>query len=84
VRKRWWPPRSAAHCASTVCSGEKNELPIARTLPDRIKSESADNVSSMSVTGSGRCIWYRSMWSVPNHRRLSSTAVLIQRREPPR
>jgi hypothetical protein len=37
----------------------------------------------MSVSGSGRCIWYRSMWSVCSRRRLFSTSWTIQRRELP-
>jgi hypothetical protein len=33
------------------------EVPIARTLPLRIRSVSAARVFSMSVSGSGRCSW---------------------------
>jgi len=37
----------------------------------------------MSVAGSGRCTWYRSIQSVWSRRRLSSTAVVSQWRELP-
>ncbi len=37
----------------------------------------------MSVNGSGRWIWYRSIQSVPSRRRESSHARVIQRRELP-
>ena len=38
-------------------------------------SSSAASVSSIGVTGSGRCSWYRSIQSVPSRRRLASTAL---------
>jgi hypothetical protein len=60
-RNRTWPRACATHCASTICSAGKVDEPTARTLPLRTRSERADRVSSMSVSGSGRCIWYRSM-----------------------
>src|ERR1017187_1403194 len=37
----------------------------------------------MSVSASGRWIWYRSIQSVPSRRRLFSTSLTIQRRELP-
>lgn len=37
----------------------------------------------MSQSVLGRCIWYRSMRSVPRRRSESSTARTIQRRDPP-
>ena len=48
-RNRSRPRRSATHCASTICSAGKVELPITRTLPWCTRSDSAPSVSSMSV-----------------------------------
>ena len=48
------PRRSATHCASTISEAGKVEDPMARTLPARIRSVSAERVSSMSVSGEGR------------------------------
>ncbi len=84
VRKRSRPCRCATHCASTMSEAGKVDEPIARTLPLWTRSDNADRVSSTSTVGSGRWIWYRSRWSVPNRRNDSSTAVVIQRREFPR
>jgi len=42
-------------------SAGKVEEPKARILPSRTRSVSAARVSSMSVSQSGRCIWYRSI-----------------------
>ena len=52
-----WPRRSATHWASTISDGGNVQQPIMRTLPWRARSESAPSVSSMSVSGSGRCTW---------------------------
>ena len=52
-------------------------------MPARTRSLSAPSVSSMSVSGSGRWIWYRSIQSVFSRRRLFSTSLTIQRRELP-
>jgi hypothetical protein len=57
VRKRSRPRRSATHCASTISEGGKVDVPIARTLPLWIRSDSADSVSSISVVASGRWTW---------------------------
>ena len=57
VRKRSRPRRSATHWASTMSEAGKVDDPIARTLPLWMRSESAESVSSMSVSGSGRWIW---------------------------
>ena len=51
------PRRSATHWASTMSEAGVCEAPIARTLPLRIRSVSAESVSSMSVSGSGRWSW---------------------------
>ncbi len=81
--KRSRPRRSATHWASTICDGGKVELPKARILPARCRSDSAPRVSSMSQVGSGRWIWYRSIQSVCSRRRLDSHSRMIQRRELP-
>ena len=49
----------AEECAGDAGVGEAEvwEAPIARTLPLRIRSESAESVSSKTVAGSGRWIW---------------------------
>src|SRR4051812_41060395 len=73
-----------AHCASTICEPEYDDDPMWRTFPCRTRSVSAPRVSSTSVSGLGRCTWYRSMWSVPSRRREFSTSRMIHRREPPR
>ncbi len=57
VRKRSSPRRSETHWASTISLAGKLDVPIARTLPARTRSVSADSVSSTSVSGSGRCTW---------------------------
>ena len=57
VRNRSRPRRSATHCASTISEAGNVDDPIARTLPLRTRSVSADNVSSTSVSGEGRWIW---------------------------
>ena len=57
MRNRSRPRRSATHWASTMSEAGIVDEPIARTLPLWIRSESADSVSSMSVSGSGRWIW---------------------------
>src|SRR5215217_6827237 len=77
------PRRSAVHCASTICDGGKVEEPIARTFPARTRSLRAPRVSSMSVSCSGRWIWYRSIQSVPSRLRLASHSFAIHRRELP-
>src|SRR5258707_4312525 len=58
--------------------------PRSTLFPYTTLFRSVCNVSSSSVLGSGRWAWYRSRWSVPSRRRLSSTARVIQRRELPR
>jgi hypothetical protein len=83
VRNRYSPRRSATCCASTMPSAGNVDEPNARIFPARTRSVSAPRVSSTSVFGSGRWSWYRSIRSVPSRRRLFSTSVTIQRREPP-
>src|SRR3954451_3384793 len=78
--KRSRPRRSAVHWASTIMLGLKVEEPMVRTLPARTRSVSAPSVSSMSVSSSGRWIWYRSIQSVCSRRRLASHSLAIQRR----
>ena len=48
-RNRTYPRRSATHWASTICSAGNVEDPMARTLPECTRSDSADKVSSISV-----------------------------------
>src|SRR5580658_3169859 len=83
VRNRSRPRRSATHCASTRSEAGIVEVPDERILPLRTRSVSADRVSSISVSGSGRWIWSTSMWSVCRRRSEFSTAVMIHRREAP-
>ncbi len=83
VENRASPRRSDAQWASTIDSAGNVEQPKARIFPARCRSVSADSVSSMSVSGSGRCTWYRSIQSVCSRRRLCSTSCTIQRRELP-
>ncbi len=51
-----------------------------RTLPWWTRSDRAPSVSSMSVSNSGRWIWYRSIQSVFSRRSEFSTSLTIQRR----
>src|ERR1017187_1564522 len=73
LMKRAAPSRTAPS-ASRICSAEKFEEPISRTLPDFTKPSSASSVSATGVFGSGRCSWYKSMRSGPRRRNESSTA----------
>jgi PAS domain S-box-containing protein len=60
-RKRTWPRCSATQCDSTISEGGNVQQPIMRTLPWRTRSLMAPSVSSMSVNGSTRWTWYKSM-----------------------
>src|SRR2546430_435687 len=77
------PRFSETDSASSICSPEKLELPISRTLPSRTRRSRAVSVSSIGTLGSGPCCWYRSMRSVPRRRRLPSTASATQRAPAP-
>jgi len=71
--RRWcrgpgrWDDGGRGPCGGSGLWGERpgwpchRGVPIARTLPLWIRSDSADRVSPTSVSGSGRWIWYRSM-----------------------
>ena len=56
-----WLADGAGGLGTTAGIGEHRGRRSRGTLPLCTGSESADRVSSMSVSGSGRCIWYRSM-----------------------
>ena len=83
VRKRWRFRSRATHCASTISPPENDDEPMYRILPCCTRSVSAPSVSSMSVPGTGRCSWYRSIQSVPSRRSECSTSSMIQRRDAP-
>ena len=55
--KRAVPRSRAAVSAASICSAEKFEAPIQRTLPSSTSSLSAPSVSSIGVESSGRCCW---------------------------
>src|ERR1700743_1693002 len=60
---------------------------MCRTMPCSLSSASVAQPSSMSATGSGQWIWYRSMASTPSRRRLPSPPPSPQSRStrrPPR
>jgi hypothetical protein len=83
VRNRIRPRRSLTTWASTISSAGNEEQPKARIFPARTRSVRTLRVSSMSVAGSGRWIWYRSIQSVCSRRSDASTSRMIQRRELP-
>ena len=64
----------------SICSTVKFDTPMWRTLPARRSSAIAVQPSSMSASSTGQWIWYRSIASTCNRRRLSSTSRRISSR----
>ncbi len=63
---------------SAICPASKLETPTCLILPSATSLARVPAVSANGTFGSGQCTWYRSRWSVPRWRRLSSTPERIQ------
>ena len=62
----------------SICPAEKFDTPIQRTLPSFWSWAIAAQPSSRSSSGSGQCIWYRSMTSTFSRFRLASHSRRIE------
>ena len=56
----------------SICGASKFESPIQRTFPSRCSFAISDQPSSISESGCGQWIWYRSIVSTFSRRRLAS------------
>ncbi len=73
----WSEQMGAIACARCICATLKFETPMLRTLPAFLSEARVAQPSSISRSGLGQWIWYRSMESTFRRLRLASHSRLI-------